>query len=93
MHSMFGEKRVTQTLQQNNQTLIPNTGFDQNGGHHELRLEKIWFFVRFMLIFEPRRPISWTFLRFGKFWSFAADLGDHRNTAGDHGNTAGRLLS
>ena len=44
--------------------LVKNHGFDQNGGHHELRLEKSLKMQRFLLIFEPRRPISWTFLCF-----------------------------
>ena len=41
-----------------NQKVIKSDGFDQNGGHHELRREKSWKLHLFMLIFEPRRPIS-----------------------------------
>ena len=38
--------------------LVKNHGFDKNGGHHELRLEKSLKLHYFMLIFEPRPPMS-----------------------------------
>lgn len=89
--------------------LSKNAGFDQNGGRHQLRHEKMmhfynrdadfratatkiiknwsktlvltktaaamssgtkkwWIFIPEMLIFEPRRPVSWRFLCFCDFW-------------------------
>ena len=47
--------------------LLKSKGFDRNGGRHAPYLEKSRKMHWVLLIFEPWRPISWTFLY---FWNF-----------------------
>ena len=62
---------------------------DQNGRHHEARLEK-WCRTQWLnLIFEPWRPISWTFLCFLPcvyFDKFQRELIGHSHLETAYGN-------